>query len=289
LPTELPSGVTEMGARSYVPELGRFLQPDPIPGGSANAYAYTFGDPVNSSDPSGASSLPSWFSEFFAENAQRVDQQIAEQEREEREAAERLAAEEAAARAEAERKAAEAAAFTAVAGPQYEGGEEEEWEEEEGEYEYASYHHGAGPESGEAHVESGVLFQSLGEASEAMGGNGDEGTSATGLGAVPLCKAGLEGPCARDDREMQGPGGGGGQHHRHRGGGSNRAVEAAQTAAEKEYEARHSEEQRSIEEQYADGRTGAHEGNDDDGDSNTGGSYSGPPSCHEDEGEMGCG
>ena len=33
------------------PQLGRFLQPDPIPGGSANAYSYTFGDPVNTNDP----------------------------------------------------------------------------------------------------------------------------------------------------------------------------------------------------------------------------------------------
>ena len=54
LPTELPSGVVTMGARSYVPQVGRFLQPDPIPGGSANAYSYTYGDPVNSSDPTGA-------------------------------------------------------------------------------------------------------------------------------------------------------------------------------------------------------------------------------------------
>ncbi|MGH2853966.1 MAG: RHS repeat-associated core domain-containing protein, partial [Solirubrobacteraceae bacterium] len=52
-PTELPSGVIAMGARSYIPQLGRFLQPDPQPGGSANAYAYTNGDPINSSDPSG--------------------------------------------------------------------------------------------------------------------------------------------------------------------------------------------------------------------------------------------
>ncbi len=52
-PTELPSGVIAMGARSYVPQLGRFLQTDPQPGGSANAYAYTDGDPINSSDPSG--------------------------------------------------------------------------------------------------------------------------------------------------------------------------------------------------------------------------------------------
>jgi hypothetical protein len=43
-----------MGVRSYVPQLGRFLQPDPRPGGSASAYAYTFGDPpVDTSDPSG--------------------------------------------------------------------------------------------------------------------------------------------------------------------------------------------------------------------------------------------
>ena len=53
-PTELPSGAIAMGARSYIPQLGRFLQTDPIPGGSANAYAYTDGDPVNSADPSGA-------------------------------------------------------------------------------------------------------------------------------------------------------------------------------------------------------------------------------------------
>ena len=52
-PTELASGVIAMGARSYVPQLGRFLQPDPRPGGSANAYAYTFGDPVNTFDPTG--------------------------------------------------------------------------------------------------------------------------------------------------------------------------------------------------------------------------------------------
>jgi RHS repeat-associated protein len=53
LRTELPSGVLDMGARSYVPQLGAFLQPDPQPGGSANAYAYTHGDPLNESDPSG--------------------------------------------------------------------------------------------------------------------------------------------------------------------------------------------------------------------------------------------
>jgi RHS repeat-associated protein len=51
--TELPSGVIAMGARSYVPQIGRFLQQDPVTGGSANAYAYTFGDPIGTADPNG--------------------------------------------------------------------------------------------------------------------------------------------------------------------------------------------------------------------------------------------
>ena len=51
--TELSSGVIQMGARSYIPQLGRFLTPDPEPGGSANAYDYSNQDPINSGDPSG--------------------------------------------------------------------------------------------------------------------------------------------------------------------------------------------------------------------------------------------
>ncbi|HEX5307884.1 MAG TPA: SMP-30/gluconolactonase/LRE family protein [Solirubrobacteraceae bacterium] len=99
LRTELPSGVIAMGARSYVPQIGRFLQPDPIEGGSANAYAYTYGDPVNSSDPSGEFTVatPSWVSGFFDEQAEIAT-----------EAAIQRAAEEQAAREEAEEKAREA-------------------------------------------------------------------------------------------------------------------------------------------------------------------------------------
>ncbi len=52
-PTELPTGIINMGARTYIPQLGRFEQTDPQPGGSVNAYAYTDDDPVNESDPSG--------------------------------------------------------------------------------------------------------------------------------------------------------------------------------------------------------------------------------------------
>jgi RHS repeat-associated protein len=51
--TELSSGVIQMGVRSYIPQLGRFLTPDPEPGGSANAYDYANQDPVNRFDVNG--------------------------------------------------------------------------------------------------------------------------------------------------------------------------------------------------------------------------------------------
>ncbi len=50
---ELPSGVVQMGVRSYVPAIGRFLSTDPQFGGSANAYEYAMQDPINNLDLDG--------------------------------------------------------------------------------------------------------------------------------------------------------------------------------------------------------------------------------------------
>jgi RHS repeat-associated protein len=42
----------QMGVRVYLPQLGRFLQSDPMEGGASNGYAYAL-DPINSHDHSG--------------------------------------------------------------------------------------------------------------------------------------------------------------------------------------------------------------------------------------------
>ncbi len=47
------SGVILMGARLYNPTTGRFLQTDPVPGGSDNPYDYAHQDPYNGSDLDG--------------------------------------------------------------------------------------------------------------------------------------------------------------------------------------------------------------------------------------------
>ena len=60
-PTEHAAGLTptvEMGARPYVPALGRFLSKDPVPGGSANDYDYAYADPVNGRDITGLCGFP---------------------------------------------------------------------------------------------------------------------------------------------------------------------------------------------------------------------------------------
>lgn len=90
-----------MGALSYVPQLGRFLQTDPLPRGSTNAYAYTNGNPVNETDVTGDYVENNYLAGIFAEQ--------------EVQAAERETAREAAARAEAQRQAEQAAGEAAYA------------------------------------------------------------------------------------------------------------------------------------------------------------------------------
>ena len=110
-PTELPSGVVAMGSRGYVPQLGRFLQTDPLTGGSDNPYAYTNGDPVNTTDLSGNFVENDYLQEFNeGEKELAVERRIA---------AEEAAREEAERKAEAAAEAAEAAeeaAASATAG-----------------------------------------------------------------------------------------------------------------------------------------------------------------------------
>jgi RHS repeat-associated protein len=47
------SGLIEMGARPYDPQIGRFLSIDPIEGGALNAYDYALQDPLNAYDLDG--------------------------------------------------------------------------------------------------------------------------------------------------------------------------------------------------------------------------------------------
>lgn len=49
-----------MGARSYVPSIGRFLSVDPVFGGSANPYDYANQDPINQLDLTGNWGEPKW-------------------------------------------------------------------------------------------------------------------------------------------------------------------------------------------------------------------------------------
>jgi hypothetical protein len=47
--------------RTYVPDVGRFLQTDPILGGSATDYDYVNQEPINNYDLSGRACFWKWF------------------------------------------------------------------------------------------------------------------------------------------------------------------------------------------------------------------------------------
>ncbi|MGV4987911.1 DNRLRE domain-containing protein [Streptomyces sp. NRAIS4] len=51
--SETVTAATLMGVRLFDPTAGRFLQVDPVPGGSANAYDYVYADPINKFDLDG--------------------------------------------------------------------------------------------------------------------------------------------------------------------------------------------------------------------------------------------
>jgi RHS repeat-associated protein len=56
--TEGTGGLIQMGQRTYLAPIGRFLQIDPVDGGSTNDYDYTNQDPINETDLNGECIIP---------------------------------------------------------------------------------------------------------------------------------------------------------------------------------------------------------------------------------------
>jgi RHS repeat-associated protein len=69
-----PGGLVQMGARTYNPTTGRFLEVDPIPGGGANAYDYANQDPLNQSDLGGDATV--WQTHWTVPDAQKWSRRI---------------------------------------------------------------------------------------------------------------------------------------------------------------------------------------------------------------------
>jgi RHS repeat-associated protein len=180
LRTELASGVLDMGARSYVPQLGRFLQPDPQAGGSGNAYSYTHGDPLNESDPSG---------EWSEEGSSGGLSAVGHGEGVHLEGGTGVAA--GAISPPPPNLQAEAAFAADPPWDQVTAGAEEyeEWEEE-GEYEYASDHQGSEDGKEEAQLEPPVLYEPFG--TEAGEYDSDKPSTAS------LCASTTVADCSRD-------------------------------------------------------------------------------------------
>jgi RHS repeat-associated protein len=66
--SETVTGAVLMGVRLFDPSTGRFLSTDPVPGGSADAYDYCNGDPVNCFDIDGQWPHVHWHNPFHVNN-----------------------------------------------------------------------------------------------------------------------------------------------------------------------------------------------------------------------------
>ncbi|HEV3318456.1 MAG TPA: RHS repeat-associated core domain-containing protein [Solirubrobacteraceae bacterium] len=189
----------DMGARSYVPQLGRFLQPDPQPGGSINSYSYTHDNPLNENDLSGEWSLNETSGGLSAVGTGEGVQ------------LENGVGIAAGAIMPLPPDAQAEEAFRAD--PPWDqvtaGTEEYEEYEEEGGYghEYISNHHDGTEGYEEPHLESGVLYQPLEtEADQGDGEEGDGGALRDAKGGPGIC----QGHCGRAHRIWSHAGGRGG-------------------------------------------------------------------------------
>ncbi len=178
------------------PQLGRFLQPDPISGGSANAYSYTFGDPRQQHRPNRRLHQHSVNRQPSNRGPRRPSSSGREKGRN------TTGSNGSRGKTRSRNRCTRCRSGSCRSWPAYRLGrileEFEEWGEEEDEYVYISDLQGAGLRHRETHVEPTILVQSLDDEA----GQGEEATT---LGsAVPLCKAGFEGPCARPTRGGEG-------------------------------------------------------------------------------------